>query len=122
MTFLRNSYDKAVAPFSALTGWIADHVSFPNRMVDRITPMTTADDIEWLAGWRKDQPGPSSERSGCSRSNRSCHIPRGQRLEPAHRLGLPELPTPVAFRVRHRQAVLDRVADLSDGDNLLGAA
>ena len=81
-----------------------------------------SDDIECLAGWRKDQPGPSSERSGCSRSNRSCHIPRGQRLEPAHRLGLPELPTPVAFRVRHRQAVLDRVADLSDGDNLLGAA
>ena len=32
----------------ALPGWITDHVSFPNSMVDRITPMTTAGDIEWL--------------------------------------------------------------------------
>lgn len=32
----------------ALPGWIADHVSFPNSMVDRITPMTTPGDIEWL--------------------------------------------------------------------------
>ena len=32
----------------ALPAWVADHVSFPNSMVDRITPMTTPSDIEWL--------------------------------------------------------------------------
>lgn len=32
----------------ALPTWILDHVSFPNSMVDRITPMTTPSDIEWL--------------------------------------------------------------------------
>jgi len=33
---------------ASLPGWIAEHVSFPNSMVDRITPMTTPSDIEWL--------------------------------------------------------------------------
>lgn len=32
----------------ALPAWVVDHVSFPNSMVDRITPMTTPSDIEWL--------------------------------------------------------------------------
>ena len=29
-----------------LAGWIHDHVHFPNSMVDRITPVTSADDID----------------------------------------------------------------------------
>jgi mannitol 2-dehydrogenase len=32
-----------------LQQWIADHVKFPNSMVDRITPVTTADDIRFVA-------------------------------------------------------------------------
>lgn len=31
-----------------LAKWIADEVSFPNAMVDRITPVTTPDDIQYL--------------------------------------------------------------------------
>lgn len=31
-----------------LADWIARSVSFPNSMVDRITPVTTPQDIEWL--------------------------------------------------------------------------
>jgi mannitol 2-dehydrogenase len=31
-----------------LCDWIESHVSFPNSMVDRITPVTTADDVAWL--------------------------------------------------------------------------
>lgn len=31
-----------------LPAWVEDHVSFPNSMVDRITPITTPSDIEWL--------------------------------------------------------------------------
>lgn len=31
-----------------LAKWIIEHVSFPNSMVDRITPVTTKDDILWL--------------------------------------------------------------------------
>jgi mannitol 2-dehydrogenase len=31
-----------------LTGWIEKHVTFPNSMVDRITPVTTQSDIEKL--------------------------------------------------------------------------
>jgi mannitol 2-dehydrogenase len=33
----------------ALAGWIEAHASFPNTMVDRITPVTAASDIAWLA-------------------------------------------------------------------------
>ncbi len=33
----------------ALERWIADHVTFPNSMVDRITPATTPADIAWLS-------------------------------------------------------------------------
>ena len=32
-----------------LTRWIADHVTFPNSMVDRITPATTPADITYIA-------------------------------------------------------------------------
>ena len=32
-----------------LADWIADRVSFPSTMVDRITPATTQADIDWLA-------------------------------------------------------------------------
>ena len=32
----------------ALPAWVVDNVTFPNSMVDRITPMTTPSDIEWL--------------------------------------------------------------------------
>ncbi len=31
-----------------LARWVAEHVSFPNSMVDRITPATTAEDVERL--------------------------------------------------------------------------
>lgn len=31
-----------------LVNWVNEHVSFPNSMVDRITPVTTPDDISWL--------------------------------------------------------------------------
>ena len=31
-----------------LVAWIESNVSFPNSMVDRITPVTTPDDIAWL--------------------------------------------------------------------------
>lgn len=33
---------------SALAGWVEQQCSFPNSMVDRITPTTTAGDIDWL--------------------------------------------------------------------------
>jgi mannitol-1-phosphate/altronate dehydrogenase len=33
----------------ALAAWIEAHASFPNTMVDRITPVTAPDDIAWLA-------------------------------------------------------------------------
>jgi mannitol 2-dehydrogenase len=33
----------------ALQQWIADHVAFPNSMVDRITPATTANDIAFVS-------------------------------------------------------------------------
>lgn len=33
---------------ATLAEWIETHVKFPNAMVDRITPVTTASDIEWL--------------------------------------------------------------------------
>jgi mannitol 2-dehydrogenase len=33
---------------AALRRWIADHVTFPNSMVDRITPATTAQDIAFV--------------------------------------------------------------------------
>lgn len=32
-----------------LAAWVESSVSFPNSMVDRITPVTAASDIEWLA-------------------------------------------------------------------------
>lgn len=32
----------------SLSNWIEDNVSFPNSMVDRITPMTTQADIDEL--------------------------------------------------------------------------
>lgn len=32
-----------------LAGWIAEHVAFPNNMVDRITPATTAADVKMVA-------------------------------------------------------------------------
>ena len=35
---------------TGLANWIADTASFPSTMVDRITPVTTAADIEGLAG------------------------------------------------------------------------
>ncbi len=39
----------AAAAISAeLVAWIEHRVSFPNSMVDRITPVTTPGDIEWL--------------------------------------------------------------------------
>lgn len=31
-----------------LAAWVTDHVTFPNSMVDRITPATTAEDVERL--------------------------------------------------------------------------
>ncbi len=31
-----------------LLSWVKTHVSFPNSMVDRITPVTQAEDIQWL--------------------------------------------------------------------------
>ncbi len=34
---------------SDLTDWIGSNVSFPNSMVDRITPATSQSDIDWLA-------------------------------------------------------------------------
>jgi mannitol 2-dehydrogenase len=36
---------------SNLERWIADHVSFPNSMVDRITPATTSTDIEQVSSY-----------------------------------------------------------------------
>lgn len=33
----------------AMADWVAQQVSFPNSMVDRITPVTTAEDRRWLA-------------------------------------------------------------------------
>jgi mannitol 2-dehydrogenase len=33
----------------ALARWIAEHVAFPNCMVDRITPLTTPADIKMVA-------------------------------------------------------------------------
>ncbi len=33
---------------AALESWIADHCAFLNSMVDRITPVTTAADNDWL--------------------------------------------------------------------------
>ena len=31
-----------------LAGWVATHVTFPNSMVDRITPVTRPQDVTWL--------------------------------------------------------------------------
>jgi fructuronate reductase len=48
---------EAAAP--ALAGWIRDHVSFVDTMVDRITPHTTQDDVRAVAeqtGWRDEAP------------------------------------------------------------------
>jgi mannitol 2-dehydrogenase len=42
-----------------LAVWVKTHVSFPNSMVDRITPSTTAEDIERLnknSGWNDKAP------------------------------------------------------------------
>lgn len=39
----------AALAFPGLDGWIADHVSFPSTMVDRITPATVPDDLDRLA-------------------------------------------------------------------------
>ncbi len=39
----------AAAHGDAFVSWINEHVSFPNSMVDRITPATTENDIAWLA-------------------------------------------------------------------------
>jgi mannitol 2-dehydrogenase len=36
-----------------LANWIAEHVSFPNTMVDRITPATTIEDMNFLASTYK---------------------------------------------------------------------
>jgi mannitol 2-dehydrogenase len=33
---------------AALHGWVQEHCSFPNSMVDRITPVTSEDDRAWL--------------------------------------------------------------------------
>jgi mannitol 2-dehydrogenase len=33
---------------AALPGWVEDHCTFPNSMVDRITPATSDDDRSWL--------------------------------------------------------------------------
>ena len=33
----------------SLAAWIEEHAAFPNTMVDRITPVTSAEDIAWLA-------------------------------------------------------------------------
>lgn len=41
---------EAASRSDELPGWIDRNVSFPNSMVDRITPATSADDIEWLRG------------------------------------------------------------------------
>ncbi len=38
----------AAAHSPELADWIQDHVTFPNSMVDRITPATTDDDRAWL--------------------------------------------------------------------------
>jgi mannitol 2-dehydrogenase len=38
----------ARAQDAELAKWIEDHVCFPNAMVDRITPVTTEDDIQYL--------------------------------------------------------------------------
>jgi mannitol 2-dehydrogenase len=43
MTYIRESQPE-------LTGWIEDHVTFPNCMVDRITPVTSEQDIADLKG------------------------------------------------------------------------
>jgi mannitol 2-dehydrogenase len=40
------AYVEAAEP--RLTGWIEKHITFPNSMVDRITPVTTPSDIENL--------------------------------------------------------------------------
>jgi len=45
-TILLEFVDKIDPPLSS---WIAENVPFPNTMVDRIVPATTADDIEKLA-------------------------------------------------------------------------
>jgi mannitol 2-dehydrogenase len=34
----------------ALPAWIEEHCTFPNSMVDRITPTTSAEDRDWLRG------------------------------------------------------------------------
>lgn len=39
----------AAAHSDELVAWIEENVAFPNSMVDRITPATTADDRKWFA-------------------------------------------------------------------------
>jgi mannitol 2-dehydrogenase len=39
---------EAASISTELCEWIASHVSFPNSMVDRITPVTTPADVTWL--------------------------------------------------------------------------
>ena len=39
---------EALRSSSELAEWIGEHVTFPNSMVDRITPATSPDDIAWL--------------------------------------------------------------------------
>jgi fructuronate reductase len=49
----------AEAADPALAGWMGDHVSFVDTMVDRITPHTTADDVRAVAeqtGWHDEVP------------------------------------------------------------------
>jgi fructuronate reductase len=49
----------AEAAEPALAGWIRDHVSFVDTMVDRITPHTTQDDVRAVAeqtGWQDEVP------------------------------------------------------------------
>jgi fructuronate reductase len=44
---------------SALHDWVATNISFPNTMVDRITPRTTGEDLAiaaGLTGWRDESP------------------------------------------------------------------
>jgi mannitol 2-dehydrogenase len=45
----RSLVDFAALSDPRLSAWIAEHVPFPNSMVDRITPATTAADRRWVA-------------------------------------------------------------------------
>lgn len=44
----RAALDLAEAQDSGLARWIEDHASFPDTMVDRITPVTRPEDADWL--------------------------------------------------------------------------